>query len=49
MKLVVDAHDASPQSGVAGDPTVASKEKGKAIFDAIVQEISKFLEEFYML
>jgi len=34
-------------SGVAGDPTVASAEKGKYFIDAAVRELVRFLREFH--
>ena len=34
------------KTGVIGDPTLATKEKGRLIFDAIVQGLSDFVREF---
>jgi len=35
------------ESGVYGDPTVASKQSGKAIMDALINNYTAFIREFY--
>ena len=37
--------EANTVSGSLGDPTYASKEKGKKIMEAGIEEIAKFVEE----
>jgi creatinine amidohydrolase len=34
------------KSGVIGDPTIATKEKGKIWFEAAVQNLIEFIREF---
>lgn len=33
--------------GVAGDPTLATKEKGELLFNVITNSVAEFIEEFY--
>jgi creatinine amidohydrolase/Fe(II)-dependent formamide hydrolase-like protein len=34
------------KSGVNGDPTLATAEKGRAIFETVVRELVRFAREF---
>src|SRR5215472_12964482 len=43
---MVDHWSRSPKSGVNGDPTFATKEKGKIIFEAVVSNFVKFARDF---
>jgi creatinine amidohydrolase len=35
------------KTGIYGDPTCASKETGKLVYEEIIEKLSKFIEEFY--
>ena len=37
------------KTGIYGDPTNASVEKGKQIVEAIIEEYKDFLKEFYSI
>jgi len=49
VDITMDTRELSPESGVCGDPTVASAEKGRAFFNAVVDDIAEFLKKFYEL
>lgn len=44
--LLMDHWTRFSKSGVVGDPTLASKEKGKRIFEAVVQSLIHLVREF---
>ncbi len=44
--LVMDHWSRFSKSGVLGDPTVATAEKGKVVFEAVVNNFVKFAREF---
>ena len=45
ISVPYNVHDVS-STGIVGDPTSASREKGKLFFDAIVEGLADFLKEF---
>jgi len=49
VNMTLDTKEISPESGVCGDPTVASAEKGRIFFNAVVDDIAEFLKRFYEL
>ena len=44
--LLMDHWSRFSKSGVSGDPTLASAEKGKIIFEAVVNALVRFVGEF---
>jgi len=49
VDMTLDTEEFSPESGVCGDPTLASAEKGRIFFNAVVDDIAEFLKKFYEL
>jgi len=49
VDMTLDTGEFSPESGVCGDPTVASAEKGRRFFNAVVDDMAEFLKKFYEL
>jgi creatinine amidohydrolase len=44
--LLMDRWSRFSKSGVAGDPTLATREKGEAVFEAVVAALVEFVREF---
>lgn len=44
--LLMDRWTRFSKSGVVGDPTLASKEKGRKVFEAVVQSLIRLVREF---
>ena len=46
LNMAIRMQDVSPESGGFGDPTIASAEQGKAIFEAMVSHVSALVQKF---
>jgi creatinine amidohydrolase len=46
LNMAIRMQDVSPESGGFGDPTLASAEQGKAIFEAMVSHVSALVQQF---
>jgi creatinine amidohydrolase len=44
--LLMDRWSRFSKSGVAGDPTLATREKGETVFEAVVAALVEFVREF---
>jgi len=47
VNMSLDTREFSPESGVCGDPTVASAEKGRIFFNSVVDDMAEFLKRFH--